>query len=156
MLSPEEKQWVLFATCSFNKRSLFHTASSWHYFRGQDFTGANRVFEVSVSIQGTDIFGYRTWRDRREQQQPRVSLDISGLSMPMVHIWRTCSLPLWDWRSPNSYKHARSGTNPNPSITECLCLWLSRQDIFGSFYSGDLKAFFSSYENLVIFLGCGI
>lgn len=156
-----EKQWVLYATCSINKQSHFHTASSWHYFRAQDFTEASRVFQVSVSIQGMDIFGSRAWRDRGEQQgpEPRLSLDISGLSMPMVHIWSICLPPVQDWRSPNSFKHARSGINPNdfyPSITECLCLWLNRQDIFGSFYSGDSKAFFSSYENFSISFGCGI
>lgn len=161
VLNPVEKQWVLFANCSINKQSLFHTASSWHYFRAQDFTGASRVFQVSVLTQGTDMFGYRAGRDRREQQGPgpRLSLNISGLSMPMVHIWSICSPPLQDWRSPHSYKHARSGTNPNDfylSITECLCLWLSRQDIFGTFYSGDPITFFSSYETFSISLGCGI
>lgn len=111
-----------------------------------------------MSIQGTDIFGYRAWTDRREQQGagPRLSLDISGFSMPMAHIWSICSPPLQDWRSPNSYKHVRSGTNPNdiyPSITECLCLWLNGKIFLEAFILAIPKHSFPLMKTFVFLWG---
>lgn len=106
MINPVEKQWVLFATCSINNQSLFHTASSWCYFRAQDFQ--ERAGSFSVNSGNWHIWLQSLDRKKRATRT-------RAKSKP-GHLW-TQQMWTCPWFTSGAFVHLHSRTGEVLTVT---------------------------------------